>query len=202
MQLKIVKPSSRHWATVPNQIVPDGLAEQLREIAARRTRMLGGTLVAFRDAGWGVAALAVACRMRPAAVAQQICRARRAGATSAIADVHGPRPADHRQTALLANGKRADPLADLTVTHLRELHAEARLVRARMRADHPCRLASAHLAEDVAALLELNYSKASIRRALGVTHRAVDHLLEQHGHRPTPPSALHRAGRRSIRRAA
>lgn len=185
--------TKRRWTENPHQIVPPELAAGLWALRHLRGGGLGALLAACRDAGWGVPSLAVAAGMNPGAVAQQILRARRANAVPDVA-MHIPRPellAEEHPAA--GPVRRPDPpLSHIAVEHLRELHAEARLVRFNLPADHPYRLASEHLAQDIDALVRQGYRKMRIAGVLGVSQRAVDQRLEQHGLRPPVPSAVHR----------
>jgi hypothetical protein len=185
---------TRRWTEDPHQHVPPDLAAALRALRTQRGR-LGRALAAFRTAGWGVPALAVATGMKPDAVAQQIHRARRAGATTAAwLTIPAPALTAEQHPGQGLNLEPNWPLPLNAARHLRELHTLARQVRGNTPADHPSRLASCHLAEDIHHLLRQGYRKARITGALSVTYRAVDQILESHGFRAAPPSASSRRG--------
>lgn len=192
----------RRWTDNPHQIVPPELAAGLHILSRVRGGGIGALLASCRDVGWGVPALAVAAGMKPDAVAQQILRARRAGAVVDVT-MHLPRPQVPAEQHPAAGFSQPNPvLPELAAAHLRDLHTQARLVRFNLPADHPYRAASEHLAEDIAVLLRSGYRKLRITAALGVSYRAVDQLLERHGHRPPAPSVARRRAIINARKVA
>lgn len=177
---------AHRWTDNPHQTVPLELAAALRDRRRVRGGPLGAVLAACRAAGWGVPALAAATGMTCTAVAQQIVRARRAGNVDAggLAIPVPELTAEQHPARGGGRGWPSPPLPPGAAEHLRALHEVASQVRCNMSASHPCRVASAHLAEDINLLLGGSYRKARIAAALQVTYRSVDYLLERHGYRP------------------
>jgi hypothetical protein len=178
------------WTSNPHQVIPVPLANSLRYLRTQRGK-IGPALAACRAAGWGVPALSAATGMTPEAVAQQITRARKGGvAVVPWLEIPKPKLMAEQHPLNGVNGGPIRPLPTLAIAHLRALHKMASRVRAQMPANHPARQCAAHLAEDIAGLLKLGYRKGHICRALYITYRAVDQLLERHGLREPAPSAL------------
>lgn len=193
--METVHASRRKWTPNPHQTVPDDLAAQLRTYTRQRRGPLGAALAACRDADWGVPALAVATGMSCDAVAQQICRARRAGTTT-VPGLHIPAPELTADEHPSKSGRDLPnpALPPGCAEHLAEQLEKARQVRWSMPADHPARVAAEHLAADIALLLARGYRKSRITKALGVSYRAIDGRLERYGHRPPVASVAGRTG--------
>lgn len=186
-------PRRRRWTENPHQTVPAELAAALRALRGRG--QLSAALAACRSASWGVPALAAALQMNPSAVAQRIARARKADA-AAVDGLVIPKPdlpaEAHPNTGL--SGGPNPPLPYAAAEHLRALRVNSHRINGATPHDHPLRVNARHLAEDIHLLLGKGYRKSRITEALGITQRAVDHILERHGYRrpvPSSPTSRH-----------
>lgn len=172
-----------HWTSNPHQTLPNDLAEALRGMRGRGGR-LGAALAACRDADWGVPSLAAAVAMKPAAVAQQILRARKAGDVG-LPGVAIPRPPVPALQHPDSTNWEGPELPAGCAEHLREVYAaiDGR-VRAYLPDDHPRRLAARHLAADIRQLRDAGIRRARIGAALGISRQGVDVFVQRHGVHP------------------
>jgi len=194
-QQTITRRRRRRWTEAPHQTVPAELAAALCALRRQGDGRLNAALVACRDASWGVPALAAAVKMTPAAVAQRISRARRDQNT--VSDLVIPTPdlpaEAHPHSGLSGGPNPALPYG--VAAHLRALRVGSQRINGWTPHDDPLRVNMRHLVEDINLLLEKGYRASRVAQGLGVTQRAVDHLLERYGYRKPAPSARNRRPR-------